>query len=125
MLYEALQLNLPAEMGRLLLAIGVPHTVADAAERHSGASELVKAGSEAVVDQLINYAEVDAYFRRWPCLHSMLQAPGPTIFRLRACEDELVSIGASPARAEMRAERERRQSRLTLNSTECSGSSQL
>ena len=137
-----MQRGTAAELERMLRAIGAPAVVAArpqqaqpppppaAAAGAAASAPIVKAGSDDLRAYLANWAEHDAYLRRWPCLHGMLAARGPVAFELHACQHEIGRLSSdsgsdavddAAARADMERERQSRGQRLVLSADECAG----
>jgi len=90
------------------------------AAEQAGMEALVKAGPEDAVDTLANWEEVEAAFRPFPCVHSMLSARGPVVFALDACSHELDELPTETTDA-IEAQKLLRHPHLVLNESECHG----
>ena len=131
--YEAMQLDLPLEIGNLLRALGVPSgavgaavaraaaaRLAERAESTPGGGAMLKAAAEDSRLVLANFGEAEALARSLPCMHAMLLAATPTVFPLDACAADLERMPQQLERLLVEGSREGR-ARLALNASECRG----
>jgi len=116
LLYEKMQQDMAGEIVAVLHAVGAPLHVIDKLKLTGRSSQigrvgLVKAGAEDAQDAIVNYDEVERYFRAFSCLRSMLVAHGPVSFSLHTCK----AAFEIPGHAEQFGGRQR----LQLNASEC------
>ena len=118
--YEALQADLPGELRRVLLAVGVslpdrppsPPPPASAPSAPPGATRgaqpMVKAGFDDLRSAIANFDQLDTALHGMRCVHEMLHEKTPRVFNIERCAAitiELQGLGRAVAARVVEAKR--------------------
>ena len=107
--YEALQADLPGELRRVLLAVGVSLPADRPSSPPAPANaQMVKAGFDDLRSAVANFDELDAVLRGMHCVHEMLHEKTPRVFPIERCAAiavELQGLGRTIAARVIEAKR--------------------